>query len=677
MSVPRIRIDLGGGLTDCELPFNWPDIKFEALFTNEFPSASLGAIVFEFRGQIAIQINNYLATSQYAYSEGIPLEVAFGNPIVAFPVILNTGDASCSFDAEIVKCPIKRVASIDWFNDTMKSVTYQLLDDLGIVGNPGSGAKYISKQVPYVVTVPTDIPQAVMLIMQEYALINQIIQATTTTTNIYTKEIDDIISLIDVYSDYLDAFAIAGDIIIMIAYTAYDAVLIIAAIGNIEMLLSQFGLLKKYKYAFTVNDLINSAVDYVNSLGVVAPFKFNSTIFADPTSPYYNTTIMPRKSLKEHSFDDGIVKLLMGGGALTRGSEIGVPNTYGYFDYDTSRLLEQINQVFNSKGTMLGNTYNIEELHHFDSGPNSIGLFTLPNVDNPGYNKNWPAPPNTNWSEREWYYRIAFAIDTQDERTTLDFTGTSCSVLIQPKLIKTAINLLSPGSKDITFPFSLAKRKEYLSVIELVVNDILASVAPVYNVLADIYNTIVSIVGGSPLPAMPTNPLEGLIGCMEVSSDTWSEQKIFIGTETGSPLLEIGGTILQGTPNSIEWQIAPNNGRNKNGIWVNPNAGSGTEYPGEGYMSSYALMQQFHGKNLLSRGNQWLIYKNKRFPMDSNIFNQVLNYNVFTTADGKYGKFDSIKLKISEDMAQDVNYRVNQIYWPSSNFYETISIDGN
>jgi hypothetical protein len=183
---------------------------------------------------------------------------------------------------------------------------------------------------------------------------------------------------------------------------------------------------------------------------------------------------------------------------------------------------------------------------------------------------------------------------------------------------------------------------------------------------------------------------------MEVSSDSWNEQKIFIGVEyaskSASPFnsastnaniagltysgVNIVGVNLGGTPDGVEWQIDGNNGRNKNNVYA-PKSGTGTEYTGLGYFSAFAMMQQFHGKNLLSRGNQWNLYKNKRFPMNSTIFNLVLNYNVFVTANGKYGKFDKMGLKIADDMAEDVDYRVNEIYWPLSNLIETISFDGN
>lgn len=672
MSVPRIRIDFGSGLEEVPLPRNWQQIKFEAIFTDEFPSASLQSILFEWTGESARKINEYFALGMVGgtgIGEGIPLEICIGNPLIKFNVIIDLGNSATTFERDIVKAPIKRVGSSDWLSDMMRGVTFTLLNDIGMIGpppgDPGhiSGSKYFYKKVPYVVTIPTDIPQAITLVLEEAALVNAIINATNNTAKSIAIVLADFGITATVALAPVGVIQGIADFAGMLIDVTFDILLGIALIGNIEMLLGQFGLIKKYKYAMTANDLINATFDYINSLGVASPISFKSSILTDPQSHYHNLTIMPRKTVKQTS--PSLLSSLIKG-KLFRGNEIGEPNTYGYYDYDSKKMFEQLNQVFNAKGVMIGNIMQWEETHQFN---NIQSGFALPNVGKPGFNFNWPQPGGTNWGELAWYYRIAFATDPMDERTSIDYTGTSCAITLQPKIVKNALNLIPPDKKEIVFPFALAKRKEHLNIVEVVVNDILNVVAPIYDTLASVYNDVVDTANSvstafgnsvttQPLPLIPPNPLYGLIGCMETSGDQWQEQKLFIG-------MDVGG----------DWQIHPANGANNLGVYNNPNAGAGSSMIGEGFMSAYAIMQQFHGLNLATRGNQWHTYTGKRFAINSKIFNDILNNNIIFTADGKMGKFEKMLWVLNDDEAQEVSYRINQAY--TNNLKESISIDGN
>lgn len=648
MSVPRVRIDFGGGLEDVALPYNWREIKFQALFTDEFPSSQLQSILFEWRGPVAIKINKYFTDGLLfgtGIGEGIPLEISVGVPEVKFNVIIDLTHPSTEFEPDIVKTAIKRIGSIDWFSDLLESITFNLLSITPIpgfktiIGLPNSGAKYSYKQVPYVVTIPEDLFQAISMIMEEYSLISALktnISITSADISDFAKDLENLID------DGIGALMLVEDTVVMILDIAFDIFLVGAIVGNVEMMVNQYGLCKKYKYAMLVRDHISAVIDYINFIGAggYPTITWKSSIFSDPASGYYDLTLMPKKILKENSsisFD------VLHGGKATRGTEIGIPNTYGYYDYDAKRFLSEILRVFNAKATFIGNELNIEELHFFN---NHAGV-QLPNVDKPGFNFNWPLPNGTNWQELAWYYRIAFAIDSMEERTSIVYTGTSCAVTIQPLIVKNVANIIPPKSQNITFDFSLAKRKQYLNVMENVVNDILKTIKPIHDKLADVTSTLSGLVGGGSVKEWPTDPLSGLIGCMEVSGDQWEEPKLFIGNQVSAYNI-IDGSVMD------EWQIHP-----LNSIIVN----------------AFAIMEVFHGKNLATRGNQWVKYKNKRMPIGSNQFNAILNNNVFNTADGKFGKFDKANWHISDDELQDMDYQINHTY--TKNIYETISIDGS
>lgn len=673
--IPVFEIDFSGTGKNFQVvppPRNWQAIRVQLSFTNEFPSSTMKSINFEWVNENYINIAQYFqagTTGGQGVGEGLPLQIyVMGSSpkLYVFQGVIDLSSQNTTYQQGVITAPVKKIGSIDWFNDTAAGVTFTLLSQtsLGsystIIGAPGSNSKYFYKRVPYTVTIEDDIPQTIILLLEEFAMGQHLYASIKDTIAAISKLSAD--SATDAVQLGTSTPSVVGDIIVLIAQIAYDLTLILALVENLLMLYNQFGLNIKYKYAMEVRDIVNAGFDYINSLGTL-PFNltFNSSILTDQSSPYYHLTLMPKKILKENV--SWAITLLSG--PIQRGTEIGVPGTYGYPDVDLAQVLKQLGTVFNAKGYMVGNVYNFEEVHYY----NNIAAFKVPNTNKPGYNLPWPAPYTLNWSECAWNYRVAFGTDSMDERTSIVYTGTSCQVTLQPKTVINTLNVLPPGIIDITFPYALAKRKEYLSLVQNVVNDIVnvfdAAINGFVSAINGLINAINSVVTAFGAPAIKNlsyvsmNTIKNsLIGCLEVSADQWELPKLFIGAASGN-----------------DWKIDPNNGANNNGVYNNPNLPSSTPYLGCGYVSSYALMQQYHGKNLLTRGEQWKIYKGQTFPLCPNDFNYITNNNILTNPQGKNGKFKTLEWTLYNEIAEDVEYRVNEIY--TNNLYETIAVDGN
>ena len=679
MATPRFSADFGSGMQVIPPPRNWRDTKLECLFTNDFPSATVQAINYEWVKDNAKSINSYIAAGLAGgtgIGEGIPLQIDI-NGYVIFSGIIDLANASTEIECDMIKAPIKKIGSIDWFMDMAESIPFSLLVDTGIISPPlgdpnyNPSAKYFYKKVPYSITF-RDWEQGLFLLLEEFSLIQHIYQAVNETINDITN----------IGGTATAAGTIAGapaavpmgvaEIISIAADIVYDSLLIIELVSLTETLINQTVGVKKYKYAMTAIDAINAGIYYMNQQGGVPPgLTFKSSILQGTGygGIYANTTIMPKKNIKV-TLGSNLIPPFLGGkawGALTFGNEAW-PNTvgppYGHPDSNLKKLFQDLIQVFNGSVKIIGNQVQFEEQHYW----NNIAIYTMPNTGKPGNDiLNYPAPYGTNWNELTYSYLLKFLTDSGDEMTIKNYKGTTCQVQIQPKIVKNVLNLTPPPATEKDFPFALAKRKEEYNVAEQVVNDLLTAVQDVVNTLLwpinaviNGINSIISLFGGSvnTIPNISVSWTMNRIGWLEVSNDSWQEPKIFIGTQVGSDWQIISDYVPAGVP-----QFSNSAGQPENA------------------MSAIALMgtpanSQFHGLNLMSRGNQWLLYKSKEIPFCLSDFKQIINNNIFKTADKVplYGKFEKFQWDVYNEKATNVEYRVNKQY--TNNYNESITVDG-
>lgn len=630
------EIDFGGGFETAQ-PRNWKDARLEAIFTNASPSATIQSISFEFVGEVAKKINGYCAkglAGGYGMLEGLPLKISLGTTEV-FNGVLDLPNASSLYECDIVKIPLKQNKKIDWLNDTAHSFSFAYLKSIGAI----TPSDY--KKTPFLVTSLPDMPQLTMLFLEEFTLIYQV-----------AKEIENLSILIGQLAGDAGSTAgtLGGDTGILIATIAeivleiiYIGTLLLGILFTTEQILDQIVQTKRYKYCMRVEDLMKKACQF---LGIT----FSSTIL-DSSSPYHNLTIMPKKMVIPPS---GGFKYTPLGRLFSnptgpiwadiRGDEQANANAYGYFDGTFKKLLNDFDQVFNSKPVFFNNKLTEEEVHFY----NVLSGFVMPNEGDQGYTYNYPAPYGINASELASTYELRWMLDSSDENTIHRYEGTTCEVLIQPNTIGQSGNLLLPGLTQDEMPFSLAKRKDYLNIAEQAVNSLLGNIADILNSMSGVFNAIASKVNdaintfgvgnSSAIPTIPTIVLPSLkVGYLELSGITFENQKMFIGTDSGG-----------------DWLIHPDNQK---------------------LLAASTIMQTFHGKNLLSRGNQWKLYKGKKCKMCANEFLSLIDNNVFTTPDAKIGKFDKLIWNPHNDMADSIDYRVNEKW--TNNYNETIIIDGN
>ena len=676
----------GNNFQSC-IPRNYKDTRFQVIFTNDFPSATLQAILFEFVNDPTGEKNAdniYQFIAKYGVNQGIPYRISVDG-VVLFVGVIDLPKRATRRECVIIKAPLKRIGGIDWFMECAQASPFRAMYDNGLFspppGDPGynPNAKFFYGKIPYALTF-RDYEQGLLTFIQEITLILHTYKAAADTVADANKLGTDAAN--DTAVAGTISGIVAGDVLALVGQVAYDVFLLASLTGLTENLINQTVGVTKYKYCMSVMDLINAGLYYINNiLGSTVPgtLTFKSTIF-DGTGYggiYKNTYIIPKKTIRPLTPTtsnlglpvlEDFVSSLLKGGVLTTGNEaiagtVGPP--YGFQDGDLKKLFMDLKTVFNGAVKVVGTEIQFEEQHYW----NNVAKFQLPNVDKPGYNANWPQPDFFNWDKLAFNYLVRFQTDSTDEMTLKNYKGTTAMCTIQPKNIRNVQYLLPPPSQDIIFPFALAKRKETYNAYEQIIMDILTAITDTINnvlvnpinALINTLNSVLSIFGAHITPLNPLKKAFGFnrIGWLELSGDSFQIPKIFIADPQGNNIVHV---ISDWAPSGVPQFF------NSAGQPENP-------------MSAAAMLgtpanNQFHGLNLATRGNQWLGYENKEFPMCLPDFQLLVNNtNVLTDSNGKFGKFDGLEWWLYNDIAQKATYWINENY--DNDLTETLSIDGN
>lgn len=717
-------------------PRNYDKLKIKAIYAAYansgtvnaiHPSALVESIILEFVGADAASLYVYRANSLTTggLAMGVPFQIigtgACANQLL-FNGVINISDDSVEWECDIVKAPIKMTGSVDWFYDTLEGIDFVLLRQytiqngpnkgLPLMGVPGSNALFQYKATCYNLVFQDEVLHCLMMILEMETLINKLWQAVKATY----KTIKDIIS--DTALGATVLYTVVGvikavtDVITFIYDILQDIALFEACVGMTELFLTQIGVINKYKYCMLVTDTIGAIFAYINDQGGNPNLKFTSSIFgignngigyggAYATTENQGVVTMPKKIItqnaniqpiwdklfdpvsgnwKGNAFVQGLTHPL---GDETNPLALGPP--YGCPDGTAKQFLLDQCQTFNASTKLLitasGIDVQFEEIHFWKTPIN----YTLENTGKPGYNTNFPDPQKSNWKELAYNTIVAYKTDKADGVTLARYNGTTCNALVQPLISYNILNWLVPGSRTVQLPYALAKPKEWLSLADNIINDILdviqiplEALTAVYNGIISVVNTVVTLINdASDLLGLsnPGSPVLNTVAYetynvvqitvfpyLQLSNDTFDVPKIFIAQRNSGP----------GFIDSREcWQ--PTAG---NSPYPDPNREAGA--PNENYMAADVLTRLFHSNNLLTPplppfnpsspynsgyggGNQWLLYQQKEFKMCcADFFNILLNGNVINWVDGSTPCFiEELEWDLYNEMATSVKYRIN------------------
>lgn len=636
----EFEINYGNGFALKPPPRNWKGLVMHVIFTADQPNATLQGTDFEWTGINAQELGAYWdggvtgASPGIYESPGLRIYGCEGSLRVKFlEGMIDLANDRTRRECDMIVAPTKESGRVDWLEDISSVITFSFLAQLP-VGAPGRIVKATdTKLTPYVISEIPNYMQASLLAVSIFLTIRE--------ANDVTKEIQQCIQ--EIQGAAATATATLGlsiGLVIaavakVIIYVVYLTAIIIALVNMIKNLIENIIQLKKAKACMLARVLFQRGCEYFG-------LTFSSTILNDPNSPYYNDTWMPNKKViptntnplnvfrrpadESHNFPNN-------------------PEVYGHYDGNFRDFIKDYCDKYSAGITIIGNTLYFEEVHFF----NNQSVFVIPNHGAPGNTFNYPAPFGTNASELPSNLLVLFSVDGTDLQTTHRYQGTSCSVTVQPNSVYNIKNLMHQTSKAYRLNCALAKRKEYLTNAELVLDVMINAlfgfiniVITVINAVIAVINWIISIFGGPstsipPIPLLPTNVINNRIGWMEISNDSFNIPKTFIGIQSGT-----------------DWKISPTS---------------------QTVMSAENLVKNFHGKLLATRGNQQKKYPAKQFKFCCADFSALLNKNAATSPTGLPAKFKEFKWYFADETAKEVEYRVFEKF--TNNLTEKIIIDGD
>lgn len=641
------EMDYGQGFVRKPLPLNWKGLSVHLGFANNTINASLTGTDFEWVEQNARELYTYykagITGGDGIYcSVGLRLFTCGVNPFTLFDGYINLASASASIQCDKVTAPCVDTRQTDWIQALFGEIDFAFLAQLAA----NEAGKIIPqtdfKLTPYFIHKERDYASLAMLALSDF----EIIKETAHTIYKLSEYAGDILahtteSTLEIPAGSPSVWTLLSKIAGLILYSIYLAFLITAMLSLLQVLISSFVQRKKYKLCMRERDCWQRISDYFN-------MPFTSTIYDSSASPYRDVTYMPEKNT--------IPDLSNPLNVFHRHYDESVnfpnnPKNYGYPNLNAATFVTQMLNKYNGTLAIITSpttgqkSLYFEEKHHW----NNQAVYTVLNTDKPGNTFNLPDPHSTNASELPSTLEVIFMTDESDTNTLKRYTGTSCAITVSPITIYNKWYVVSGAGKKVQIETALAKRKDYLTETENFLNTITNDIFGFFNAILSGFNTVIgavnaaiSLFGGNPaaipnIPLLPTNIFNGRIGAMCLSDDEFKTPKSFIGIQSGT-----------------DWLISPNSEADHSGI---------------------GLMNNFHGKELATRGNQQLIYKNKTFPFCCKDFIALINKNVITTPDGFFGKIDDMQWNPYSERAENTTYRIFRNF--TTNIKETVVIDGS
>ena len=649
MVVLRFDMNTGLGWKTRNPPLNWPGLQLEALFNSQHPSASIRSTNLEWLAEEAKELYAYRKRGLTGQGAGIfempGLRINGCNEILLDGGIDLTNESTL-WECDKVTAPLRESAKLDYLMDNAEGFSFATLKGLP-TGTPGRILDTDYKFIPYCLSEIPDRTQIMMLSISLFIMTKELI----TLVKDITQMIQEFIGRITAGALTLGLTLIMVVVFLLeiIAYFVYFVLLLVAIIKMLKQLFDNIFQKKKWKLGMTVRDCFKRGAEYLG-------LQFSSTFLTDPTSKYYNTTIMPSKRV----MPDYTNNLLTG--IFDRPEDENVLNgkVYGYPDGNFAQFIRDMMQVFNAEPVVKNGVLYFERRNFW----NNQVPYQIPITSEPGFTWNLPDPHGTNAHEVVAYYALFYQLDETDRNTLNRYRGTSVAVNIVPNIIYNQKNVVLKGSKIETFAYAYARRKETFTPVEDFLNDVVQQVfgfasgttGQILSTLANQISSALSVVSGSnpgsltiDLSQAP-NIINDRIGWLNLSQDSTGVPKIFVGAEVSPFKLPTFGK---------DWEVHPFNESLANGS--------------PGYMNAVTLLNEFHGENLATRGNQWLIYKNRKIKFCCEDWQKVKGNNILKTVDGKNGKFEKILWTLEAGEA-NVDFRIRENY--TNNLKEMISVDG-
>lgn len=515
----------------------------------------------------------------------------------------------------------KEKQGIDFLNDTADSISFEKMFDNGLIKTTDFVfVPYVINTIPKGAEAFVSLVSAILIGIQLTEQVKQLLKDTADVSGLFTTISGTVkISLQILYVIFL------------------ITILIQLIISFFEMIIQRV----KFHAGMYVKKLFEKGCEHFG-------LKFQSSIFQD--EDWSKLFIIPQKYRLEGTGIDSSALKELGGQATSAGGvgfvSINLNIQKGFYKGTFGEFIRSMKTIFNAK-VIIRNSVFIFERRDFNI---SARLYTLPDLRNDSY--------QLNTSEIKSNILISFSHDLNDKNTIDQFNGTVLQV-ITTSLLQGNISLLK-NLERVAIPFSLAKRKEQLTIPESILNSIIAIVnAPVQlmvsiiNLVLDIINAMIAIIKllikalkllgikikFDPLPLPPfnppplINPIKDRLGMMILENDFVDVPKLLLINEDTNPQKTKLFPRISG---------------------------------GEEFLTAKKLWNDFHFINsfveINGKHNQWRKENLENVPFCFDDYEKVKDDNKIWAPDGiTEAELTSLKWNIFDQKA-DISFRINKKY---------------
>ncbi len=640
------EIKFGGSYVAVTEPENFETATASITFTKNQALANFANMQLVFKGDAARQINDIYELGKKGgkgVSSALPYRIRMPNSSLSFDMMLIMGHSSTRFSCDMVEIPAWPVYGQDWLEKNLQAYPFWLLKKDGLITTADE------KKTPYLITEIPNYGQVVSLTISELFMliyfkdsVRLVVEKGKEVAADLTESAIPIVGTPHVVVTVIHCLELGLRLLLM----AFQFALIVKTGEQISKNIIQR---KKYKLCMREEDLFKKIAQ---KLGV-------SIVNTIHVGNLKDATWMPAKSVMPKTLQPSFLDTFIDSLFDRPENEENNPKSYGYFDGLFSEFVLEMETKYNAELVMDGPTMYFRQKNILLKPSN----YQLPNTAAISFTSHLPNPHGTNLSELNPYYGFSFAIDKSELNTIHKYRGTSA-----------AIQIISPFPIDrysgwgtgieIRMNHSLAKRHDYLTKTEETfkrivdfINQALTLILSPINTVIDAVNLVIKGINAiiwvwnkiapsawklNPIPLIPhislqiPNMFSQRIGWMELSDDTFSNPKSFIGVQIGA-----------------DWEIHPQS---------------------ESVMSAYNLLTTKHGSNLATRGNQWVNYESNRVKFCLPDYDKIKGKNLFLAPGGGLGKFDLLEWNVAQDVTQVLKWRKNEVYL--SGLSEKLTIDG-
>jgi len=640
------KINFGSGLTVVAEPQNFESATASITFTKSQAQANFGNMTLIFKDETARKI--YAVYEQgkkggKGVSSALPYQITDPSNSLSFDLMLIMGHSSTRFSCDMVEIPAWPAQGQDWLEKNLQAFPFWLLEKDGQI----TYSDY--KITPYVIT---EIPNYGQVVTLSISLVFMVTYFTDSLQLVREKG--------------QKAAADIAEAAIPIVGTPHIPVAVFSCIDlgvRSALMVIQFGLIvktandiganiiqrPKYKLCMREADIWTKIAQKLN-VGLVNSIN---------TGSFLNATWMPAKSVMPKVFQQSYLDTFVDSLFDRAENEVNNPNAYGHPDGLFIEFVTEMELKYNAEAVMINGTLHFRQKNSTSNPSN----YTLPNTSAIGFTSHLPKPHGTNLSELNPYYGISFAIDESELNTIHKYRGTSAAIQIISPFPIDKYSGWGTGFEG-KLNHSLLKRHDYLTKTEQFFSDLIDKLnaliklvlAPINAVIAAV-NLIIKAVNailklwnniapsGLSIPLVPLLPkititipnnISKRIGWGELSNDTFSIPKTFIGVQVGN-----------------YWEVDPQS---------------------ETIMSAYNLLNTKHDVNLATRGNQWTTYEDNRVKFCIPDYNKIKGKNLFTAPGGGVAKFDVLNWTMALNVTESIEWRKNEVYL--SGLSEKLTIDG-